>query len=130
MAKGARTYSSGGGAGGMIVIDGIGPVLDFMVVNAGVQALTAMESGAERAQQYAQSHAPWSDITGMARAGLTGYVEMDGLEVVLNLEHSVDYGIWLEVANEGRFAIIMPTLELLAPEILREAGAAVFDTGF
>lgn len=124
----ARTISSGGGAGGMIIVDGIGPILDYMVVNAGLQVVEAMESGAEKTQQYAQANAPWSDITGMARAGLTSSVTMEGLEVVLNLEHSVDYGIWLEVANEGRFAIIMPTLELLGPEILRDAGGAIIDT--
>jgi hypothetical protein len=46
--------------------------------------------------------------------------------LTIDLSYSVDYGYWLEVIENGKFAIIMPTLEALGPEILDAAGASVF----
>lgn len=72
---------------------------------------------------YAQANAPWSDRSGLARSGLgTDVYEEDG-NVNLVLFHTVDYGIWLETIQSGRFAIIMPTLEAMAPGIFRSVNA-------
>ena len=110
---------------GMIVFDGIGPTANYMFLNVATQIYEAMEEGAREVQAFAQGNAFWSDITGMARAGLTAEVSMDGTgEVVIDLSHSVDYGQWLELIQDGNFAIIMPTIETLGPEILARAGAA------
>lgn len=110
---------------GMIVQDGIGPVLDFLMVNAAGNVAQVMEQGQQQVEAYAKSNAPWSDITGSARNGLTARVFMEGGEVVLELAHTVEHGYWLEVIQDGAFAIIMPTLEALGPEIIRDAGGAV-----
>jgi len=75
---------------------------------------------AERIQQYARDNAPWEDQTGDARAGLTAGVEIDGNECSISLQHTVSYGIWLEIRWGGRYAIIIPTIEQLGPEIYRE----------
>lgn len=113
---------------GIFVYDGIGPVLDFMVATTALQVQEAMMAGKERVEEYAKVNAPWSDRTGVARSGLTAEVYMEQGEVVLELAHTADYGLWLELIQDGRFAIIMPTLEALGPEILIQAGAAVVDT--
>lgn len=114
---------------GMIVFDGIGPRLDLLVGTAAANAVQTMEGARERVQDYAQSNASWSDITGMARAGLTASVFEEGGAIVLELAHGVEYGYWLELIQDGNFAIIMPTLEALGPEIIREAGAGMIVGG-
>lgn len=112
---------------GIIVHDGIGPMLDYLVIHTGTQVTEAMERGAERVEEYAKANAPWTDRTGDARQGLTARVYEEFGEIVLELAHSVDYGYWLELIQNGRFAIIMPTLEVLGPQIIREAGGRVLD---
>ena len=114
---------------GMILHDGIGPVLGYMVASAALNVGEAMLSGKEEVELYARMNAPWSDQTGAARAGLTASVYEEGGEIVLELAHSVDYGIWLELIQDGAFAIIMPTLEALGPKIIRDAGGKVLETG-
>lgn len=66
---------------------------------------------------YAKENAPWQDITGDARAGLEIEVAKDLDEVIITLYHTVDYGLWLEVIQSGKFATIMPTLEHYAHEV-------------
>lgn len=63
-------------------------------------------------ETYAKQNAPWTDQTGNARQGLHGFVEdLSDTVTALYLAHGVDYGIFLELAHQGRYAIIMPTLE-------------------
>lgn len=74
-------------------------------------------------QQYAQTNAPWTDRTGNARRGLhSQYNRRTRTSFVMSLSHGVDYGIFLELCNSGRFAILMPTVEALMPQILEEIG--------
>ena len=77
----------------------------------------------------AKTGAPWRDRTSHARQGLRGGVERDGDLLILFLAHSVEYGIWLELAckkkemrqatwnQPGPYAIIIPTLEANLPQI-------------
>lgn len=111
------------------IFDGIGPTLDYLAISAADNVARAMESGKLRVETYAKMNAPWADRTGAARNGLTASVELEAGEVVLTLEHTVDYGQWLELIQDGRFAIIMPTLEALGPEIIRDAGGHVTQVG-
>lgn len=69
-------------------------------------------------QNYAREHRPWTDRTGHARQRLTGSAEVvdNGYRIVL--AHGVDYGIWLELAHEKRFAIIQPTIQTKGPQII------------
>jgi len=75
---------------------------------------------ATRSLEYAKANAPWTDRTGDARRGLDVAVDNDGNAITLQLFHTVDYGLWLEVIQSGRFAIIMPTLQGYA---LQELGS-------
>lgn len=77
------------------------------------------ETAAKKLESSAKQHAPWTDRTGHARQRLTGKVEpvSNGYKIIL--AHGVDYGIWLELAHEKRFAIIAPTINKEGPNILK-----------
>jgi hypothetical protein len=46
-------------------------------------------------------------------------VVLSGTKIRIYLAHTVDYGVYLELANDQRFAVIDPTLEHMAPIIYR-----------
>ena len=61
----------------------------------------------------------WTDRTGMAKARLNASVsEPDENTIRITLAHGVEYGIWLELANEKNFAIIAPTLSQQGPRVI------------
>ena len=68
---------------------------------------------------YAKSNAPWTARTGNARPGLHGGVDTDDDRLVLYLSHGVEYGIWLELAHGGNYAIVRPTADAHLPRIRR-----------
>ncbi len=68
------------------------------------------EQGAQKLESGAKNNARWTDRTGSARGRLKGRVEKRANGYRLELSHGVDYGIWLELAHEKRFAIILETI--------------------
>lgn len=69
------------------------------------------ETGATKLQNFAQTNAPWTDRTGHARQRLNAKVSREGNGgYLITLAHGVDYGIWLELANEKKFAVIEKTI--------------------
>lgn len=68
--------------------------------------------------EYARTHAPWEDRTGEAREGLEAAVTLENHSLEVDLYHTVDYGIWLEVRWGGKYAIIIPTIEAIGPKLL------------
>lgn len=77
---------------------------------------------------YAKTNAIWIDRTGNARQSIDS-VDLSEKDVVkLYLTIGVDYGIWLEVANDGKYAILQNTLTIYEPEImamLEQVGVAL-----
>lgn len=69
------------------------------------------DTGSQKLESAAKENARWQNRTGHARQRLKGGYSkvVNGYE--LSLAHGVDYGIWLELANEKRYAIIMETVE-------------------
>jgi hypothetical protein len=65
---------------------------------------------AAKSETWMRSNAKWTDRTTNARNGLFALVIDDiGTDVwLLVLSHTVSYGIWLEVANSGKYAIVRP----------------------
>lgn len=106
------------------VIDGIGPRIAFLIAEVPGRARAVFEGGAAEVEAAARANAPWDDRTGDARMGLTAEVYDDGGVMVMELYHTVDYGEWLEVIQDGRFATIMPTLEAFGPRLIVAAGGA------
>jgi len=76
---------------------------------AGLYALLLNWAGTM--EGYAKSHAPWTDRTGHARQSLHGGVDIQDDQQVLYLSHGVEYGIWLEIAHGGNYAIVRPTVD-------------------
>ncbi len=92
-------------------------------------------------EHYAKGNVPWQDRTGHARQGLfyavdsdaggevSGSASLGGQEsgvisaskdiVALYLSHSMTYGVFLELANAGRYKIIMPTMESHYEELMQ-----------
>ena len=74
--------------------------------------------GAKKFENYAKQNRPWTDRTGQARQRLTGWVEMLSDKIRIHIGHGVDYGIYLELANQRRFAVLQKTVNAVSPEIL------------
>lgn len=64
-------------------------------------------------------NAPWTDRTGEARRKLVAEVETNGATVSLYLAHGVPYGVFLEVRNGGRYAIVGPTVMRTGPRVMQ-----------
>lgn len=93
----------------------------IVAVDKKAQAAVEMyaKNQAKNLESYAKQKAPWTDRTGMARKSLRGSAYRHKSNVVrIELAHGVDYGIWLELAHEKRFAIVRPTIELKGNEVL------------
>jgi hypothetical protein len=83
---------------------------------------------AAQAEQYAKKNAPWDDRTGDARDGLEGNAfYRPGVDMGITLAHTVEYGVYLETANNAKNAILKPTLDHFLPDIkdslMREFGS-------
>lgn len=77
------------------------------------------EAFAPMIETAAKDGAPWTDQTGNARQTLRcRWRFMDKSKVEIVLSHGMGYGIFLELANQGVYAIILPTLEWWAPQLM------------
>ena len=61
---------------------------------------------ASKVQNESRGTARWKNITGNARQGLTGLAHDMLPMLFISLYHKVDYGKYLELSNDGKFAII------------------------
>lgn len=104
------------------VYDSLTPTLAgfHLVMDEALEAY--VEAWAEATEDYAQANAPWADDTGAARAGLAADYQSDGNRHAIILYHTVDYGIWLEIKDSGLYAIILPTIEYIGPQIMAGMG--------
>ena len=89
----------------------------------GDKAIAALAMYSQTAASYLESQAkenrPWTDRTGHARQGLTGSYEVEPSEISIVLAHTVDYGLWLELAHEKNYAIVDPTVTLHKDSIIQ-----------
>lgn len=126
-AKGRFTKGSGGSSSGggeihwvenklLANIDDFDNKIDRLMT-------AATELHATRAEAYARANAPWNDQTSNARNGLKAVAVHERHKHAIVVHHSVDYGIWLEVRWEGRYAIIDPTIRHEGVEVMRTVGA-------
>ena len=88
------------------------------LVNQGVE-LIAQDSGA-RMERWAKLNRKWLDRTGNARSALHYRIEKKGGRIRLYFSHGVNYGENLETVSGGKYAIIMPTLQRFAPQIMNK----------
>lgn len=69
-------------------------------------------------ENWMKDNAPWTDRTANARQSLwTEVTDVANQMVSIILSHGVYYGIFLELNNAGRYAIINPAIDHFAPLI-------------
>lgn len=79
-----------------------------------------MDYSAQICVSYMKQNAPWTDRTGNARSGLRAEVIREPLRrYAISLFHSVKYGIWLEIRWGGKYSIILPTIRVQGPDVMR-----------
>lgn len=75
---------------------------------------------ASEMELWAKDNAPWQNVTGKAREGLKGWVDPSGGPIgTIVLQHNPElhYTIWLELAHQGRYAILTPARDYWGPKI-------------
>lgn len=72
-----------------------------------------------RAESYMKQNAPWTDRTGNARNTLHAEAFHESqVQHGIVCAHGMPYGIWLETRFEGRYAIILPTVDAIGHELM------------
>ena len=85
---------------------------------AAVSALS--ERYAAEMEAHAKPNAPWVDRTSMARKLLFGYVFSREAHLLIRIAHGVEYGKYLELANQQKNAILEPTAKQYAPKFFED----------
>jgi len=81
---------------------------------AGVQGVGTII--AAKAAEKSKANRPWKDRTHHAKQGLYGKFRWEGTRGIIEHGHRVDYGVWLELARDGKYAILEKTLSSLRQE--------------
>lgn len=81
------------------------------------------------AEAHMKQNAPWTDRSTAARDGLNAQVLVSTNGVAIVLYHTVPYGIFLEICNGGRYAIIEPTMLIMSPVFVKAIGRLAFKNG-
>lgn len=90
-------------------------------VHAGIIATADRRAGIM--QDDARRGAPWTDRTGNARQGLFGTVDAGDKRISIILAHTMSYGVFLELANGGKYQIILPTVASNVKPLLEDLKA-------
>ena len=100
---------------------------DFSSLDKGLEKMLKTDAAlgmycdtkAQEFQDYAKSNRPWTDRTNQARQTLKGEAKKMPFGWRIQLSHGVDYGLWLELANEKQYAIVEPTIRLKSPDVIK-----------
>lgn len=87
----------------------------------------ACRAAALTGEAYARGNAPWTNRTGAARASMTGRSTVSGASGDITISHGVHYGIWLELANGGRFRILPQTLQATEQDLAQRLTGMLAD---
>lgn len=75
------------------------------------RAYESSQMTAAQLENHSQDVAPWHDRTGNARASIYAYSSVYGDGIIIYHGIGVDYGIYLETANGGRYRVIQPAVD-------------------
>lgn len=82
------------------------------------EVMAKFEYFAPQIEADMKTQAPWTDRTGNARNGLAARAFRSADTMGIVLYHQVPYGIWLELANGGRYAVIGPAIDRWTPRVI------------
>lgn len=94
------------------------PIIAKLRAAVGVYANTA----AKKMEADAKNSAKWTDRTGNARNSIIGDSSWVGYTCRIRLSGNVSYFVYLELAMQKRWAILVPTMEANAPSIVSGIG--------
>lgn len=77
------------------------------------------QAAAAKLEAKAKADAPWTDRTGLARQTITGVSDWVGEGLRVGIAGNMHYSTYLEFKNDGRFAVLWPTLNGMSAEILQ-----------
>ncbi|MGL4253153.1 MAG: hypothetical protein ACRCR2_03720 [Fusobacteriaceae bacterium] len=69
------------------------------------------ETASKKFEAYAKENYPWTNRSFMASKTLHGSHEWLGKTLRVKIEHGMEYGVYLEYCNGGKYAILWPTIE-------------------
>ena len=76
------------------------------------------DSAVRSMERYAKDTARWTDRTGNARQRLQGSTRWEESALIAAISHNVDYGMWLELCHEKKYAILEEALDSQAQNLL------------
>lgn len=76
------------------------------------------DSAVKAMETYAKNTARWTDRTGNARQRLKGSTRWEQSALIAAISHNVDYGMWLELCHEKKYAILEEALNSQAQALL------------
>lgn len=76
------------------------------------------DTAAKKMEGEAKLYAPWTDRTGNARNSIKGESGWDDDKLKIVLSGNMDYSVYLELAYGKKYAILKPTIDRNAPEVL------------
>lgn len=102
-----------------IDIGSLGDSLESLGDRLRMAVLMEAQTASKEMESYAKANRKWTDRTGLAKGNLRSVVSQPKKNLIrITLSHGVDYGVFLELANEQKYAIIKPTLEKYEPELM------------
>lgn len=104
----------------VIISDTITPRLDTLDERVMLAVEKIFKTFGLIATNEMKTGARWHDNTGVARAGLVSEGERSGpKEFTLHFASMASYGIWLEVRWSGKYAIVGPVSQRIAPRLAK-----------
>lgn len=77
------------------------------------------DTASKKMEGDAKQNAPWIDRTGNARNSILGEFGWEGNKAVITLSGNMSYSVFLELAHEKKYAILVPIIQRNAPEVIR-----------
>lgn len=94
--------------------------VDFLKAGDRIKAAIAVYglTAAQKMEREAKKNRPWTDRTSNAKNSIQGEFKMGLGSAKIFLSGNVDYFVKLEYAYEKRYAILNPTMQAMAPDII------------
>ena len=77
------------------------------------------DTAAKKMEADAKDNAPWIDRTSNARNSIQGDFGWEGNKCKIVVSGNTDYFPYLELTNEKKYAILVPTIQRNAPDVIK-----------